>query len=416
MHNVEFYYDIVCPYACMAFRGLDGADAWTKSAGVEIHLKPILLGGLLRELAGPVDPNLAMPAARRELGRIDIQRSARLQGLELNSPPQHPRRTVAAMRLLTAAPANKRMALTRALFDAYWIEGRDVASAQVLRSVAEQVGVSFEEVAQPANKLALREATTAAQAKGVFGVPTFVHADGLVWGQDRVHLLRRALGGPAADPALCHPLGGLAPTAAAGTRVAFFHDFSSPFSYLAATQIERVVARRGAQLDYTPILLGALFRELGTANVPLAGMSAAKQAYVRRDLDQWAQAWGVDFVFPKHFPIRSVLPLRVALAEPATTGAIYRAVWGQQRRIDEPESLGAVLQESGFDAEALIAAAQTSQVKQALRDSTERASNLGLCGVPSFEVLAPGRPSVTIWGQDRLHMLDAVLRGWQPSP
>ena len=99
----------------------------------------------------------------------------------------------------------------------------------------------------------------------------------------------------------------------AGARRTFFHDFASPFSYLASTQIESLAAARGLKVEYVPILLRALFRDIGTPDVPLLELNPAKQAYVRRDLDDWAAWWGVLFSFPQHLPQRSVRPLRVAL-------------------------------------------------------------------------------------------------------
>ena len=65
----------------------------------------------------------------------------------------------------------------------------------------------------------------------------------------------------------------------------FWYDFSSPFSYLASTQIERVAARNNANLVWRPMLLGALFREIGTPNVPLLAASEAKR--------RWSNVWRV---------------------------------------------------------------------------------------------------------------------------
>ena len=87
-------------------------------------------------------------------------------------------------------------------------------------------------------------------------------------------------------------------------RLRFFHDFSSPFSYLAATQIEDVAARHGLEVDWCPILLGALFREIGTPDVPLFEMNEAKRRYMGKDLTDWSQRWRVPFRFPDRFPIR----------------------------------------------------------------------------------------------------------------
>jgi 2-hydroxychromene-2-carboxylate isomerase len=245
----------------------------------------------------------------------------------------------------------------------------------------------------------------------VFGVPTFVHGDLRVWGQDRLAILEDGLRGrglvpaaPPPEPRWTRP--GPPPS------VRFFHDFASPFSYLASTQIERVCAAAGATLEVVPILLGALFRSIGTADVPLFTMHPAKQAWVRRDLDDWAAHWGVGLAFPSEFPIRSVLPLRVALLEPAATVAIYRAAWVDDLPIADPEVLAGVLARTGLPAADLIARADDAAVKAALRRNTEDAVALGVCGVPSFVVRRAGRPDAVLWGQDRLPLLAATLAGF----
>ncbi len=44
-------------------------------------------------------------------------------------------------------------------------------------------------------------------------------------------------------------------------RLELFFDYSSPFGYLASTQVERVAVAHGATLEWKPVLLGALFKQ-----------------------------------------------------------------------------------------------------------------------------------------------------------
>jgi 2-hydroxychromene-2-carboxylate isomerase len=181
-------------------------------------------------------------------------------------------------------------------------------------------------------------------------------------------------------------------------------------------QIERVCKAGGATLERVPILLGALFRDIGTADVPLFEMHPAKRAWVGRDLEDWAALWGVPYRFPSVFPIRSVLPQRVMIAEPAATDAIYRAAWVDDRPVADREVLARVLDEAGLPARDLLAAAESDPIKAALRTNTERARAAGACGVPSYEVVRTSSPPVLLWGQDRLGMLASTLAGFQPRP
>jgi 2-hydroxychromene-2-carboxylate isomerase len=387
--------------------------ALRRRLGVEIDLRPILLGGLLRHVGAPDDPNTAMPPARARMNRLDIQRWADLRGMPLRIPDAHPRRTVDAMRLLVSLVEQDRQAAIAAeLFAAYWVEGADVARREVVDAIARRHGIDPATIDAEATRNALFEATARAAEAGVFGVPTFVGSDVFVWGQDRIGLLRRLLGERDLD--LSAWLGLDAPSVP-GTSVGFFHDVASPFAYLASTQIERVTARHGAALQWTPILLGALFREIGTPDVPLHTFNRARQAWTLRDVEQWADAWGVPFRFPSQFPIRSVLPQRVMLVEPSLTPALYRAAWVEDRRVDDPAVVAAIVSAAGMDADAVLHAATSAPIKDALRANTAHAVHSGVCGVPTFDVQRPGRERLLLWGQDRLVMLDAALRGWTPA-
>lgn len=402
---LEFLFDVVCPYAYLASTQV---EALARRCGAELRWQPVLLGGLLRATGAPDDPNRSMSAAKRRISAIDRARTAALGGVPLREPPEHPRRTVDAMRLALALPDGPaRAALAHDLFAAYWVRGEDVADGRVLARIAARHGLPADAHARPELREALRAATAAAAAKGAFGVPSFVVGETLHWGQDRMGLVERALGGrpPAVRPAATGPGGPV--------RLSFFHDFSSPFSYLAATQIERLAAARGVSVEWVPILLGALFREIGTPDVPLLEMSPAKQAYVRRDLHDWAGWWGVPFAFPRRFPLRSVLPLRVALCEPAATLPIYRAAWAEDRVVETAEGLAPVLEAAGLPAAALLERAGSAPIKEQLRANTERARALGVCGVPTACVERDGRAAL-VWGQDRLDHVGAMLDGWWP--
>ncbi len=406
---IDFYYDVVCPFAYMAFTEL---PALRRRFGVEIRLRPILLGGLLRHVGAPDDPNAAMSAPRARLNRLDIARWADLRGMPLAIPDAHPRRTVDALRLLVAVDDEaRREALTTSLFAAYWIEGLDVSRREVVDAIARRHGIDPAIIDAESTRRALFEATARAAEAGAFGVPTFAGGE-LIWGQDRIGLLRRFLGERDLDLSAWL---GLDSPSVPGCSIAFFHDVSSPFSYLASTQIDRVAARHGATVEWKPILLGALFREVGTPDVPLHTFTAARQAWTRRDLEHWADAWGVPYRFPSQFPIRSVLPQRVMLAEPSLAPAIYRAAWGEDRRVDDPAVVAEIASAAGMDAQAVLHAAQTPAIKDALRANTEEAVQSGVCGVPTFDVRKPTGARLLLWGQDRLVMLDAALRGWTPA-
>jgi len=398
--DLDFYYDIVCPYAYLASTRIEALAART---GATLRWRPVLLGGLFRAVGASQNPGAQMNPAKARLNLADLQRFAGLYGVALTMPDAHPRRTVEAMRLLTACADGDRPALTHALFRAYWVDGRDIADRAVLFELAAPFGLDVRVIDEGEAKAALHAATDAAAARGLFGVPAMGVGDRFFWGQDRLHFVETALTGRVPPYAVPH-------AAAEGARVTFFHDFSSPFSYLASTQIEARLGATGAAVVWRPMLLGALFREIGTPDVPLLAMNEARRRFFARDLADWAGLWGVAFRFPDTFPLRTVTALRVALAAPEATSALYRAAWAENRDIGQNEILSSVLDAAGFDGPALVTRAATDDaLKTALRENTDAARIAGACGVPTFVVERPGRTPEVFWGQDRFELVQEAL-------
>ena len=74
-----------------------------------------------------------------------------------------------------------------------------------------------------------------------------------------------------------------------------------------------------------------------------------------------------------------------------------------------------LLEEAGLDAAAILARASDPEIKGALRENTERAQAEGICGVPTCVLTYEDGSTLRLWGQDRLVMVRAALRGWVPA-
>lgn len=429
--EITFYYDIVCPYAYLAAMQL---PALAEGLGAQIDWRPILLGGVLGTIGS--NPNAA-PAPRLHMTRLDIARWAEHLGIELHTPAEHPRRTVEAMRLLCWTPPVARKSLSLALFRAYWVEGRDISSVPVLIEIAQSVGLNGESaragLTSPAAKGELRRRTDAAVEAGVFGVPTFVvesqSGPRLFFGQDRLHFVAAAVRAHplATDPpktpfrkpraeALDAAVRAVEPVANQSQRVTFFYDFSSPFSYLASTQIEDVAARHGAVIDWRPMLLGGLFRSIGTPTIPIQSYSESKRRHSRDDLVRWAHYYDQPFHWPSRFPMVTVTALRLALLAGEGVGplshALFRAYWVDDGDLNDPAVLQRTLTQVGLDPGLLDRVAEV-EIKDRLRENTESAIAAGVFGAPSFLVHAHGQdPSQgpqLFFGQDRLLFVEKAL-------
>jgi 2-hydroxychromene-2-carboxylate isomerase len=194
MRRVDFYFDFVSPYAYLA---LAQASEFAARHDVSWRLVPVVYGVLLDRtgLVGPVET-----AAKRRYTFLDASRSAQLLGVPLAGPPEHPFRSLAALRLATAYRDDPLgLPLASALATAAWAGQSDLTSTPTLERIAAEVGASrtpvAEIIADPTVKLALREGTDQALHRGVFGVPTFAYDDELFWGHDRLpHLAARLAG------------------------------------------------------------------------------------------------------------------------------------------------------------------------------------------------------------------------------
>lgn len=205
------------------------------------------------------------------------------------------------------------------------------------------------------------------------------------------------------------------------TSLTFYFDFGSPFAYLGATQVERLASEARAELRYHPLLLGGLFRSIGTPDVPLFAMPEVKQRNQLRDLQRFAEFWGVPFRFPELFPVRTVKALRMVLQvgevqRASFVMALFRAYWAEGRDIGDAQILANLAEELGLDGQSLLDGCDRPEVKAQLRSSTERAQAAGVFGVPTFEVRQPGaHEPLLFWGQDRVPLVERALDGWRPQ-
>lgn len=196
-------------------------------------------------------------------------------------------------------------------------------------------------------------------------------------------------------------------------RVECFFDYSSPFAYLGTTQIARVADEEGAALEWRPFLLGALFKTIGTPDVPLATFSEPKRRAMLLDLQRWARVHGVGFRFPSRFPLRTVDALRLTYVVPESHRGTFIARAMQAAWVDdeglERDVLQRCLVDVGLDA-SLLGRIDEPEIKAALRATTDEAQRRGAPGAPTFFV-HDGTREALVWGQDRLDFVRLALRG-----
>ena len=183
----------------------------------------------------------------------------------------------------------------------------------------------------------------------------------------------------------------------------FWFEFASTYSYPAALRIAPLAEAAGVAMRWRPFLLGPIFKASGWDNSPF-NIYQAKGRYMWRDLARICDALGLPFVRPRVFPQNTLTAARVALiAFGESWGeefcrAVYAAEFGKGRDIGAPGAVAEVLAALGKNAAAVLARAQTDEIKDALRAQNAEAERLGIFGAPSF-VAADGE---LFWGNDRL--------------
>ena len=401
MARLEWFFDVICPQTYLAAGRIEGL---AREAGHELVLRPISLARLYAAQGLPEQPEQDWPENKRRRQHHDVLRQAELAGLQLRGPlTRPPDESEAAQRLLAGAPEQQRAGLMHALLRAAWDEGRTLDDPGLLQQLAAEHNTDPTAMDSSAALQALEQTTEKALERGVFGVPTAIAGEQLWWGADRLDFLARAIGATPSSNA--HQPDGQT------RRLEVFHDFSSPFSYLACTQVERLAREHSAELVWRPMLLGALFRSIGTPMVPIQAMSPNRQRWGRRDMAQWAEHWGVPLQFISHFPLNTVLALRVSAVEPDLIQPLYRAAWAKDRNLSDPATVEAIIREAGMDPEDVVARATSDANKAVIKTNTAAAESLGACGAPTLVV----NGSLVFWGQDRLDMVGKALDGWVPA-
>lgn len=202
-------------------------------------------------------------------------------------------------------------------------------------------------------------------------------------------------------------------------RIEFFYDLSSPWTYLAFTNLFGVMERTGYCARLRPILVGGVFNAVNQS-VYAAREQADNPKLIHswRVLKDWAALAGVEMNFPSAFhPAKSVNAMRFccALADdmPALTDftrAAFESYFGRQENLDDPAVLVAVANSAGLDGEALRAASQTDAVKALLRANTEEVIARGGYGSPT--IFVDGK--WMYFGNDQLPLVEFALKRTAP--
>ena len=177
-------------------------------------------------------------------------------------------------------------------------------------------------------------------------------------------------------------------------KVEFHFDFGSPNAYLAHRVVPQIERRTGAKFEYVPVLLGGVFK-LTNNRSPAESLQGIKNKPEYEELERrrFVRRHAIErFTRNPFFPVNTLLIMRGAVAAQLDgsferyVDEVFRHMWAEPKKMDDPEVVRAALDESGLDAARLLARVQEPEVKQRLLENTQASVARGTFGSPTFFV------------------------------
>ena len=179
--NIEFYFDFISPYTYLGHKRIKN-----EGAGIKFNYKPILLGGLHK--LWNITPQ-AYIEPKKEFMIMDCEMVSKKFKIDFIFNSKFPLNTIKLMRGCLILENDQLKKYIELVFDAYWKNNEDITDNKVLSKILNQIDIKLEEFIEKIEnndiKEKLKELTSDAFKKKIFGAPTFVINNKNFWGQDR---------------------------------------------------------------------------------------------------------------------------------------------------------------------------------------------------------------------------------------
>ncbi|MFY8014906.1 MAG: 2-hydroxychromene-2-carboxylate isomerase [Limnohabitans sp.] len=201
MREIHFYFDVISPYAWLAFKAL---PATLEGIEHRVHYHPVVFGAMLKH-HGQLGP--AELPGKRDWTYRQVLWLAKQPGTELQMPASHPFNSLALQRMAAATSPDGKPSrdVVEAIFKHVWCSGleatdeaRQAALSVQLSALMQSTQADFQmDIQLPEVKQRLQQQTQEAIEQGLFGVPSMVVDGQVFWGQDALLMLRAYLKGDA---------------------------------------------------------------------------------------------------------------------------------------------------------------------------------------------------------------------------
>ena len=181
---LDFYFDFISPYSFLAFKRLKSLN---KNNKINIKYKPILLGGLHN--LGKITPP-AFNERKLKNMKNDCELIASKNNIDFKWNVRFPLNSLYLMRGYLVVDDNLKKEFFEVCFDAYWKNNEDISDEKNIDFIIKKTGLNkrkfLDDIKKDNIKEMLKNLTSDAFEKDIFGAPTFVVNNKIFWGQDRL--------------------------------------------------------------------------------------------------------------------------------------------------------------------------------------------------------------------------------------
>ena len=193
--------------------------------------------------------------------------------------------------------------------------------------------------------------------------------------------------------------------------IEFYFDCSSPWTYLAFTEIVSLSQRHELEIEWKPVLVGGVFNTVNKDVYEFRKKpNLLKLNYSNDDLHLWSKVRGISISFPEVFPVNSVKAMRGCLFAKkenklATFASnVFRAYWSEGIDISQEDLLSSIAKNSNLDTEEFKKYIASQKAKDLLIENTDELIERGGFGSPTFFY-----KEKMFFGNDRLHLLEEAI-------
>ena len=180
-NHIDFYFDIISPYAYIAYKNILKID------NIKFNFKPILLGGLhnLVEITAPAFNKFKLKNMKN-----DCELISKKNKINFFWNSKFPINSLYIMRGYLIVEQKKKKEYLDTFFNAYWQDDLDLSVEENITPLIKNLNINhkefFKDISKQEVKDQLKKFTDEAFKKEIFGAPTFVVNNKIFWGQDRL--------------------------------------------------------------------------------------------------------------------------------------------------------------------------------------------------------------------------------------